>query len=343
MFKQIKADLNHEYSIHASKQEADIAIEIYKNENIVGTARLITDNVDVSCITSIQIDDNDVNVKLNEKFTLGEAVLKFLIKFPSVVRKPEFRFILDVPDNLKESTSKHHFDRGDESNLKNEILIRRDKILPEMYMKPDGICFQERIDEITLPKLLTLLKTNAYWQTHLTIDRLRLIVSNSKCFFAFTNDGEVVGFARVLTDSRTFASLWDVIVDEQYRRKNIGITLMFNIFTNDSLKEIKNWVLFTDSAKGLYQKFGFVSADDIPNRKLVHKLRLQETHPAYMAPLIESISNGHKIHLTANQTCNFLFGEQGKRANLLRFWNEYAKPSSNETTHDELNDHRKTI
>lgn len=268
MFKQTIFDLNQEYYIHAVKQETDTAIEIYKNERIVGRAFLTTDNVDVSCITSIQINDNNVNVKLNEQMTLGEAVLKFLIEFPSAITKPEFQIILDVPNNLKASTAKHYFDRSCNSNLKNEILIRRDRILPKFYMKPDGIYFQEIIDDEKLPKLLTLLKANAYWQAHLTIDRLRLMVGHSKCFYALTEKGEVVGFARVLTDSRTFASLWDVVVDEPYRRKNIGITLMFNIFTNDLLKEMTNWVLLTDSAKGLYQKFGFVSANEIPNLNL---------------------------------------------------------------------------
>jgi len=343
MFRKIKFDLNQEYSIHAAKQENDIAIVIYKNGGIVGSARLITDNVDVSCITSIHVDDRDVNARVNERFTLGEAVIKFLIKFPSSVRKPEFRFILDVPENMKGSISKHHFDRGDDSNLKNEILIRRDKALPELRKKPDGIFFHETIEEMHLPKLLWLLKANAYWQAHLTLDRLRLIVKNSKCFFAVTNDGEIVGFARVLTDSHTFASLWDVVVDERYRRKNIGLTLMFNIFANDALKEIEHWILFTDTAKGLYQKFGFVSADEIPNRKLVHKLRLQETHPAYMASLIESTADGGKVHLTANQALEFLFGEQGKRANLPIFWSKITKAVGNKDADVEIESPGKTL
>ncbi len=83
------------------------------------------------------------------------------------------------------------------------------------------------------------------------------MVKSSKCFYAVTKEGEVVGFARVLTDSHKFASLWDVVVDVPYRGKNIAYNLMFKLFNSDSLKDIDNWILFTDTASGLYQKFGF--------------------------------------------------------------------------------------
>ncbi len=109
MFRQITVDLNDEYRIQAIKRDADFAIEILKQAQVIGSARLVTDNVDVSCITSIQIDDNEVNTKLTERLTLADAVIKFLLKFPSVVRKPEFRFILDVPANLSDLIMQHHF------------------------------------------------------------------------------------------------------------------------------------------------------------------------------------------------------------------------------------------
>jgi ribosomal protein S18 acetylase RimI-like enzyme len=309
MFRQIKIDLGNEYSINAIKEEIDIAVEIRKNQELIGKARMVTDNVDVSCITAIQIDDEHVNNKFNDQFTLGEIVLKLLIKFPSIVREPEFRFILDVPDNLKETISKYHFDRGEDSDLKNEILIRKDNMFPEKQKAPDNISFKQSIEDENLPVLLSLLRNNAYWQTHLTLDRLKLLINNSRCFFAISDGQEIIGFSRVLTNNNTFASLWDVVVDERYRGKGIGIGLMFKIFTDEALSNIDNWILFTDTAKGLYQKFGFVPEGEISTRKLVHKLRLQESHPAYMSELIRAISNEKPIHLNIDQTLNFLFGE----------------------------------
>lgn len=183
--------------------------------------------------------------------------------------------------------------------------------------------------------MLDLLNKNAYWQAHLTLDRLKLLIKNSHCFFAFSDANEIVGFSRVLTNYTSFASLWDVVVDEQYRGKGIGILLMHNIFSDKTLCNIDNWVLFTDTAKGLYRKFGFVSEGELSDRKLVHKLRLQESNPAYMSALIQIMANNKPINLNIEQIFAFLFGKQGKRANLPIFWNEISQVNESILSNDE--------
>jgi ribosomal protein S18 acetylase RimI-like enzyme len=324
MFRQIQIDLGQGYGIYARKGAADTEIEIKKNHEVIGKARLTTDNIDVSCITTIYLHDEHINQKFHGEFTLGEIVIKFLLKFPSVVRKPEFRFILDVPENLKETVDNHDYNRIVDPSLKSEILIRPNKSLPQFRVPKDEITFKQAIDEIDQTKLLSFLQKNAYWQSHLTLDRLKILIDNSQCFFAFSDANEIVGFARVVTDNIAFASLWDVAVDEKHRRRGIGMSLMFNIFTHETLSKIDNWVLFTDTvtdtAKGLYQKFGFVSEEDVPNRKLVHKLRPQEAQPVFMLELIEAASCMQSILLNPDQAFQFLFGKQGKRKNLSQFW-----------------------
>lgn len=310
--------LNEDYSIEAVQEHAVISVNVLKNQDIIGTATLTTDNVDVACITSININDNDVNTVLNDH-TLGEILVKFLLKFPNLVRKPEFRFILETPENLRSIIEKHHFDRGEDSNLQNEVLIRSEKLVPETPSKPENIRFSQSINPDKLPQLLSFLNKNAYWQAQLTLDRLELLIKNSRCFFAYSND-EVVGFSRVLTNSTAFASLWDVVVDEQYRGHGIGINLMHNVFTDKLLSRIATWVLFTQTAKGLYEKFGFVSESVNPNRQLLHKFRTQELQPSFMADLIQTTSMEQSLHLNAEQSVAFLFGQQGKRANLPSFW-----------------------
>ncbi|NNM58778.1 MAG: hypothetical protein HKM04_03080 [Legionellales bacterium] len=45
-------------------------------------ALLVTDFIDVGCITQIDLVDEHVGVSLDEQHLLGEAFLKFLFKFP---------------------------------------------------------------------------------------------------------------------------------------------------------------------------------------------------------------------------------------------------------------------
>lgn len=321
MFRKITIRLDDHYSIYAVKETDDIAIEILCDQNVIGNARLTTDDIDISCITELAMDEKHVDHLLRDKHTLGDAFIKFLLKFPNVVRKPEFRFILEAPESLKSIIATHNFDRGDDSNISKEILIRNTPIQPKCNDLPENISIKRHVEEKNLQALLVFLQNNAYWQKSLTLDRLKLLIKNSLCFYAITEKNEIVGFSRVVTNKKSFASLWDVVVDEQYRGKNIGTSMMCEIFSDNTLSKIPNWMLFTESAKKLYEKFGFVSAADIPNRKLVQKLRLQESAPSYMHDLIQTTSSEPVIELNPENAFNFLFGNAGKRSQLPLFWN----------------------
>lgn len=87
-------------------------------------------------------------------------------------------------------------------------------------------------------------------------ERFALVIKNSICFGVF-HHGKQIGFSRVITDFTEFASLWDVFIDEPYRRQGIGKALMKYIMEHPKLKGIFRWFLMTEDAHGLYQKFGF--------------------------------------------------------------------------------------
>lgn len=326
MFSQIKIELGDSYSIEAIQDQNDIAVTVYYSQIVVGGARLTTDNIDVNCITDITLDSEHIHRKLYQQYTLGEILLKFLIKFPTFVRKPEFRIILNAPENFEPILSKFHFDQENTTSLEQEIMLRKQIITPEPPQLPEGIEFKRSIEANIIPDLLEFLKKNAYWQSHITIERLNLLLRNSTYFFAITKHGQIIGFSRVVTNYGSFASLWDVVVDENYRGKGIGTALVLQIFTDPSLKHIPNWILFTDSAKNLYEKFGFISKNDCSEKMYVHKLRIQESHPGYMNELIQIVENGLPFHLDKHQTFHFLFENAGKRANLPSFWKELSDP-----------------
>jgi hypothetical protein len=50
-----------------------------------------------------------------------------------------------------------------------------------------------------------------------------------------------------------------------------------------------------------------------------------DTSTPYMCELIQATSKERPIHLNAEQAFKFLFGKQGKRANLFTFWNEMSQ------------------
>lgn len=112
--------------------------------------------------------------------------------------------------------------------------------------------------KLDLNYIYNLLCTPSRYSTGLPPERFPMVIKNSICF-AVLHEGKQIGFSRVITDYTEFASLWDVFIDEPYRRKGIGKALMKYIMDYPYLKGIFRWFLMTEDAHGLYQKFGFKS------------------------------------------------------------------------------------
>ena len=69
--------------------------------------------------------------------------------------------------------------------------------------------------------------------------------------------GRQVAYARVVTDSVTFAWLCDVFVDPAVRGQGVGVALMGNVCSLLDQLDLKRVVLSTEDAHGLYERFGF--------------------------------------------------------------------------------------
>jgi GNAT superfamily N-acetyltransferase len=128
------------------------------------------------------------------------------------------------------------------------------------FAYPDGsfndfifTCDKKRID---LDYLFTLLCVPSRYSTGLPPERFCLVIENSICFSIFYQ-GKQIGFARVIADKSEFASLWDVFIDEPFRRQGIGQAFLKYIFAHPNLRGTFRWFLMTEDAHGLYQKFAF--------------------------------------------------------------------------------------
>jgi len=99
--------------------------------------------------------------------------------------------------------------------------------------------------------------SRSYWAKNVPLITMKKAIKNSLCFGVFTDSGEQVAFARMVTDSATFAYLADVFVLDEHRGKGISKLLMKNIIEHPNLQGIRRMVLATSDAHGLYNKFGF--------------------------------------------------------------------------------------
>jgi len=108
------------------------------------------------------------------------------------------------------------------------------------------------------------LSRESYWAKGRSRERVRTSIANSLCFGMYDADGNMLGFARVVTDQVVFAYLMDFFIFEEYRGQGLGTKLVEHILGQADL-QVRLWFLATASAHGLYEKFGFTALDD-PHR-----------------------------------------------------------------------------
>lgn len=100
------------------------------------------------------------------------------------------------------------------------------------------------------------LLTESYWCKGIPKKTVAAAIGNS-INFGIYKSGLQVGFARVVTDSATFAWLCDVIIDEKHRGQGLSKELMKFILKHPQLQGLRRICLATKSAHTLYQQFGF--------------------------------------------------------------------------------------
>jgi GNAT superfamily N-acetyltransferase len=96
----------------------------------------------------------------------------------------------------------------------------------------------------------------AYWCEGIPRETMERAIANSLCFALLRGKAQI-GFARVVTDSATYAYLCDVYVLEEYRDKGLGKWLMECVTGHPGLQGLRRFSLATRDAHGLYSQFGF--------------------------------------------------------------------------------------
>jgi len=96
----------------------------------------------------------------------------------------------------------------------------------------------------------------SYWAEGVPLSVVRRSIEGSLCFGIFTK-GEQVAFARVVTDSSTFAYLCDVYVLEEFRGRGLAKWMMDEVVAHPKLQGLRRFTLATRDAHSLYARYGF--------------------------------------------------------------------------------------
>jgi GNAT superfamily N-acetyltransferase len=97
---------------------------------------------------------------------------------------------------------------------------------------------------------------SSYWAENIPRSIVDRSIEGSLCFGLLEGDRQI-GFARVITDSTTFAYLADVFVLPEYRGRRLATWMIECVMAHPQLQGLRRWLLGTRDAHELYRKVGF--------------------------------------------------------------------------------------
>jgi GNAT superfamily N-acetyltransferase len=121
---------------------------------------------------------------------------------------------------------------------------------------PGGYELDDDLRRIDVDAVHRFLSEESYWAQGRSHAALLAAIEGSQRVVGLYHAGEVVGFARVVTDKGVFAVLADVFVLPAHRGQGLGVELVRETVDNGPYRDL-GWILATNDAHGLYAKFGF--------------------------------------------------------------------------------------
>jgi len=151
------------------------------------------------------------------------------------------------------------WERGDVAAV--DFLVRRFPELAPPSFRAGGLSFACALTDEELDAALSLL-ADAYWLIATPVSQRRAaILASSATVLARDSNGEVVGFARAVSDGRT-AWLYDVIVRAGERKSGIGSALFGFLLEHPAVRRARVVRLGTKDAMPFYRRFGFVDIEE---------------------------------------------------------------------------------
>jgi GNAT superfamily N-acetyltransferase len=121
----------------------------------------------------------------------------------------------------------------------------------------DGYTISDDPDRVDVDVVHRYLSEESYWAPGVPRDVVERSIRGSLPFGLYAPDGSLAGFARAVTDRAVFAYVADVFVLHAHRGRGLGVWLMEVFMGHPELEGLRRWVLYTEDAHGLYERFGF--------------------------------------------------------------------------------------
>jgi GNAT superfamily N-acetyltransferase len=122
---------------------------------------------------------------------------------------------------------------------------------------PGGYELDDDRDRIDVDAVHAYVGGVSYWAKGRSREKMEAALAGSaRVIGLYAPDGSQAGFARVISDSTTYAYLADVYVLDDHRGRGLGVELIREAVEGEPWSQM-SWHLRTRDAHALYEKFGF--------------------------------------------------------------------------------------
>ena len=101
------------------------------------------------------------------------------------------------------------------------------------------------------------MSTDAYWTAGRSRESVEASIENSFLYGVLDGEGEIVAFARALTDRATFLWVCDVYVNRASRGQGLGTWMVAEVVDHWTKVGVPRFLLATRDAHEVYAKVGF--------------------------------------------------------------------------------------
>ncbi len=119
------------------------------------------------------------------------------------------------------------------------------------------IRFSDRHEEVDLEQLQKLLKIGAFWAKERTVKELAIAIANSKPVITVWDEQKLIGHARATSDGIYRATIWDVVIDPDYRGAGLGRKLVETLIAHPHVCNVERVYLMTTHQQKFYEHIGF--------------------------------------------------------------------------------------
>ena len=119
------------------------------------------------------------------------------------------------------------------------------------------IQFCDRKSVVDLTQLQALFKLGAFWATERKIEDLNIAIENSEPVISVWDSQKLIGFARATSDGIYRATIWDVVIDPEYRGAGLGRKLVQTVLSHPRMNRVERVYLTTTHQQSFYERIGF--------------------------------------------------------------------------------------